>query len=98
MNNIIEHNDEDQFANGQSSRDLRANSGDTEPQTQLEAVNVIETVPRCGARRVFRFRTLGARAATARVPVPAPADRCRRTIAWILARASSAPLRITERT
>jgi hypothetical protein len=45
MNNIIEDNDEDQFANGQSSRDLRANSGATEPQTQLEAVNVIELCP-----------------------------------------------------
>jgi hypothetical protein len=45
MNNIIEDNDKDQFANGQSSRDLRANSGATEPQTQLEAVNVIELCP-----------------------------------------------------
>ena len=34
MNNIIENNDEMQFANGQSSRDLRDNSADT--QTDLE--------------------------------------------------------------
>jgi len=39
-----------------------------------------------------------ARMATARVPVPVRADRCRRTIAWILARASSAPVRITGNT
>jgi hypothetical protein len=45
MNNIIEDNDEDQFANGQSSRDLRAKSGATEPETQLDAVNAIEQCP-----------------------------------------------------
>jgi uncharacterized protein (TIGR00369 family) len=41
MNNIIENKD-DQFANGQVSRDLRVNSDATEPETQLDAVNVIE--------------------------------------------------------
>src|SRR5216684_4321277 len=37
MNNIIEDNGEDQFANGQRSRSLRVNSGATEPQIQLDA-------------------------------------------------------------
>ena len=37
MNNIIEDNGEDQFANGQSSRSLRVNSDATEPQIQLDA-------------------------------------------------------------
>ncbi|MEA2648632.1 MAG: hypothetical protein QOG61_1067 [Candidatus Binataceae bacterium] len=41
MDNIVEHSDEGEFANGQISRDLRVNSDRTEPQTQ-EAVNVIE--------------------------------------------------------
>ena len=45
MNNIIKDNDEDQFANGQISHDLRANWGGTEPQTRLDAVNVIEQCP-----------------------------------------------------
>lgn len=45
MNNIIKDNDEDQFANGQSSRGLRVNSAATEPQIQLDAVNVIEQCP-----------------------------------------------------
>ena len=45
MNNIIKDNDKDQFANGQISRDLRANWGGTEPQTRLDAVNVIEQCP-----------------------------------------------------
>jgi len=42
MNNIIEDNGEDQFANGQSSRSLRVNSDATEPQIQLDPVNVLE--------------------------------------------------------
>ena len=37
MNNIIEDNGEDQFANGQSSRSLRVTSDATEPQIQLDA-------------------------------------------------------------
>jgi uncharacterized protein (TIGR00369 family) len=41
MNNIIEIN-EDQFANGPVSRDLRVDSDATESETQLDAVNVIE--------------------------------------------------------
>ncbi len=45
MNNIIEDNGEDQFANGQSSRSLRVNSDATEPQIQLDAVNVLEQYP-----------------------------------------------------
>jgi hypothetical protein len=85
MKNFIEDNEEDQFANGQSCRDLLANSGAAEPRTQLDAVNVIERCPKCDPRRVFRFRKLGARAATVRVPVPARADRCRRAIDRILA-------------
>src|SRR6266436_4946044 len=44
MNNIIENN-EDQFANGQVSRDLRANSDVTEPESRRDAVNVIEQLP-----------------------------------------------------
>jgi membrane fusion protein, multidrug efflux system len=36
MNDIIEHNGEAQFANGQRSRDLRVSSGTTEPDTQLD--------------------------------------------------------------
>ena len=34
----------DQFANGQVSRDLRVNSDATEPETQLDAVKVIEHI------------------------------------------------------
>jgi hypothetical protein len=45
MNNIIQDNGEDQFANGQSSRSLRVNSDATEPQIQLDAVNVLEQYP-----------------------------------------------------
>jgi hypothetical protein len=41
MDNIVEHSDEGEFANGQISRDFRVNSDRTEPQTQ-EAVNVME--------------------------------------------------------
>jgi uncharacterized protein (TIGR00369 family) len=41
MNNIIENN-EDRFANGQVSRDLRANSEVTEPDSRRDAVNIIE--------------------------------------------------------
>jgi uncharacterized protein (TIGR00369 family) len=44
MNNIIENND-DQFANGQVSCDLRGNSDATESETQLDPVNVIEQYP-----------------------------------------------------
>jgi uncharacterized protein (TIGR00369 family) len=44
MNNIIENN-EDQFANGQVSRDLRSNSDVTEPESRRDAVNVIEQLP-----------------------------------------------------
>ena len=44
MNNFIENN-QDQFANGQVSRDLRVNSDATEPETQLDAVKVIEQLP-----------------------------------------------------
>jgi hypothetical protein len=44
MKNIIENN-EDQFANGQVSRDLRVNAEAREPETQLDAVNVIEQSP-----------------------------------------------------
>ena len=42
MNNIIEDNGEDQFANGQSSRDLRVSSDAGELETQLmEAIDNI---------------------------------------------------------
>jgi uncharacterized protein (TIGR00369 family) len=41
MNNIVENN-EDQFAKGRVSRDLRANSNVTEPESRCDAVNVIE--------------------------------------------------------
>jgi uncharacterized protein (TIGR00369 family) len=44
MNNIIEIN-EDQFANGHSSRDLRVNSEAREPEAQLDVANVIEQCP-----------------------------------------------------
>jgi uncharacterized protein (TIGR00369 family) len=44
MNNLNE-NIEDQFANGQVSRDLRVNSDATEPETQLHGDNLIEPVP-----------------------------------------------------
>ena len=44
MNNFIENND-DQFANGQASCDLRGNSDGAESETQLDAVNVIEQYP-----------------------------------------------------
>ena len=44
MNDFIENNEE-QFANGQLSRDLRVNSDATQPQTQLDAVNVVEQLP-----------------------------------------------------
>jgi len=36
MSNIIEDNDEGQFANGQGCRDLRISSDATEPETQLD--------------------------------------------------------------
>jgi hypothetical protein len=36
MNNLIQHSGQDQFANGQSSRDLRVNSDVTELQAQLD--------------------------------------------------------------
>jgi uncharacterized protein (TIGR00369 family) len=44
MSNIIENND-DQFANGQVSRDLRGNSDAAESKTQLDPVNVVEQYP-----------------------------------------------------
>jgi uncharacterized protein (TIGR00369 family) len=44
MNNFIENND-DQFANGQVSCDLRGDSDLAESETQLDAVNVIEQYP-----------------------------------------------------
>src|SRR5882724_7776464 len=45
MDNIIENSDQDQFANGQSRRDLRGNSDGTEPETCLHVVDVIEQRP-----------------------------------------------------
>ena len=45
MNEIIHSKHEDQFANGQISRDLRINSGAKRLQTRVEAVNVIEHCP-----------------------------------------------------
>jgi hypothetical protein len=45
MNDIIHNDNKGRFANGQISRDLRFNSDATGPQTQLEAVNVIEQWP-----------------------------------------------------
>ena len=45
MDSIIHNCDQDQFANGQSSRDLRVNSDATEPGTQLDVVNAIEQYP-----------------------------------------------------
>jgi acyl-coenzyme A thioesterase PaaI-like protein len=45
MNNIIENNDDHQFANGQVSCDLRVNSDATESETQLDANNAIEQRP-----------------------------------------------------
>jgi hypothetical protein len=44
MKNTIENN-EDQFANGQVNRHLRVNSNATQPEAQLEVVNVIEQYP-----------------------------------------------------
>ena len=44
MNNFIENN-EDQFANGQVSRDLRGNSDAAESETQLDGAKVIEKCP-----------------------------------------------------
>jgi uncharacterized protein (TIGR00369 family) len=44
MNKIIE-NDDDQFANGQVSCDMRGNSDPAESQTQLDATNVVEQRP-----------------------------------------------------
>jgi uncharacterized protein (TIGR00369 family) len=44
MNNFIENND-DQFANGQASCDLRGNSDTAESETQLDAANVVEHEP-----------------------------------------------------
>jgi uncharacterized protein (TIGR00369 family) len=44
MNNIIENN-EDQFANGQVSRDLRGNSDAVESETQPDAVSITEQCP-----------------------------------------------------
>ncbi len=45
MDDIIEVSDEDQFANGQVSCDLRVNSDATESETQLDADNAIEQCP-----------------------------------------------------
>ena len=45
MNDIIHNDNKRQFANGQISRDLRANWGGMEPQTRLDAVNAIEQCP-----------------------------------------------------
>ena len=45
INNIIENNDDDQFANGQVSCDFRVNSDATESETQLDADNAIEQCP-----------------------------------------------------
>jgi hypothetical protein len=59
MKNIIENN-EDRFANGQVSRDLRVNAEAREPETQLDAVTVIEQSPHGGARRIFCSRVPGA--------------------------------------
>ncbi|HEY6395105.1 MAG TPA: HlyD family secretion protein, partial [Candidatus Binataceae bacterium] len=42
MNDIIEDNDENQFANGQSSRDLRVSSDATELETQLDVGDLRE--------------------------------------------------------
>ncbi len=44
MNNFSENND-DQFANGQVSCDLRGNSDTAESATQLDPVNVVEQRP-----------------------------------------------------
>jgi uncharacterized protein (TIGR00369 family) len=44
MSNFIENND-DQFANGQASCDLRGNSDSAESETQLGAANAIEQRP-----------------------------------------------------
>src|SRR5258707_11858010 len=44
MDNLIQNSDQEQFANGQSRRDLRVNS-DASPETQLD-VNAIEQSPR----------------------------------------------------
>jgi membrane fusion protein, multidrug efflux system len=42
MNNVIEDNDQGQFANGKSSRDLRVSSDATEPETQLDVGDLRE--------------------------------------------------------
>ena len=44
MDNIIEHNGEVRFANGQNSRDLRVNSGTREPSDQLDVGDLREHV------------------------------------------------------
>jgi membrane fusion protein (multidrug efflux system) len=43
MNNIVEHNGEVRFANGQNNRDLRVNSDATEPEIQLAVENLERT-------------------------------------------------------
>jgi hypothetical protein len=58
MKNIIENN-EDQFANGQVSRDLRVNAEATAPETQLDAVNVIEQSPHVAREECFCSREPG---------------------------------------
>jgi hypothetical protein len=45
MNGIIDSDNEGQFAIGQISRDSRVNSDATAPETQLDAVNVMEECP-----------------------------------------------------
>jgi hypothetical protein len=44
MSNFIENND-DQFANGQVSRNLRGNSDAAESETHLDPVNAVEQYP-----------------------------------------------------
>ena len=51
MNNSIENN-EDQFANGQVSSDLRDNSDASESSTRLDAVNALEPGPDAAPKEV----------------------------------------------
>jgi hypothetical protein len=58
-NNIIQNND-GQFANSQSVAILRVNPDSTEPETQLDVVNVIEQCPDVAPEEFSRSDRQGA--------------------------------------
>ena len=57
MNNIIEHNGEVRFANGQNSRDLRVNSGATEPNDQIDVRDLREHIELSDGLEALRRNT-----------------------------------------